>query len=77
MIRLDAIFLDKPLVTDELDMPAPKKVYDPHQDAKKQASAYCARRWSEFTRIELSDTNLTKHADRNSSHTGSEDPESV
>ena len=44
---IDATFLNKPLVTDDLDKPSPKKAYDPKADAKKQERELRARRWSE------------------------------
>jgi hypothetical protein len=46
-MRHEAIFLDKPVVTDELDKPAPKKPYNDKKDSEKQVHAARARRWSE------------------------------
>jgi hypothetical protein len=45
-----AIFVSKPIVTDDLDKPAKKKQYDPKHEAKKLFAQVSARLMSESVR---------------------------
>jgi hypothetical protein len=49
-MRHEAIFIDKPVVTDELDKPAPKKAHNEKRTAEKEEDAERWRRWSEYHR---------------------------
>ena len=66
-MNYDTIFLDKPLVTDDLDKPAPKKPYNARHDETKHANAARARRWSESIDESLK---LPLHSSNNSDHIG-------